>query len=334
LLGASAVAGQKIPPVSIVDLYGLEGKVDAADVLKAANIKPGDDPRKVFSRKKDIEQSLREVPGVADASITFVCCADRGGSMIYIGIRETSVPAIAFRPAPSGNVRLPRNIVDLGKQFDKAFDGLVKKGDLSEQDRNGAAYFADPAVNAILQQFPEIAGHFQAELHAVIRDSSDAKERALAAQVIAYHTDKKQVVDDLVYASSDPDADVRNNATRALMVISNYSLDKPGLGIQVPFDGFIALLNSISWTDRNKSLGLLDSMTQRRDPALLAKLRREALPSLRDAAMWKNPGHAQWAFYILGRVAGMDESQIDKLWSDGDRETPVREMYKRALNLN
>jgi hypothetical protein len=44
------------------------------------------------------------------------------------------------------------------------------------------------------------------------------RQRALAAQVLGYVSDKQAVVGDLVQAMSDPFDDVRNNAMRALLV--------------------------------------------------------------------------------------------------------------------
>lgn len=49
------------------------------------------------------------------------------------------------------------------------------------------------------------------------------KHRALAAQVLGYARDKAAVVDDLVYGIGDPGQNVRNNAMRALLVISKMT---------------------------------------------------------------------------------------------------------------
>jgi hypothetical protein len=51
---------------------------------------------------------------------------------------------------------------------------------------------------------------------------------------------------------------------------------------------FIDLLNSIEWTDRNKSSFALEMLTESRDPALLLDLRARALRSLIEMARWKS----------------------------------------------
>ena len=87
----------------------------------------------------------------------------------------------------------------------------------------------------------------------MLRDSDKSDHRALAAQVLGYATDKASVVGDLSSAMRDTDADVRNNATRALWVIATFAQKAPDRKIQVPADPFVDLLNSLTWTDRNKS---------------------------------------------------------------------------------
>ena len=78
----------------------------------------------------------------------------------------------------------------------------------------------------------------------------------------------------------------------------------------IPIDGFVGLVNSPVWTDRNKASLALLRLTESRDPEVLARLRREALASLVDMARWKSPGHASPGATILGRMAGLSEEKI------------------------
>jgi len=58
------------------------------------------------------------------------------------------------------------------------------------------------------------------------------------------------------------------------------------------------MLNSIEWTDRNKSSLALYRLTENRDPKVLTILRRKALRSLVEMARWKTLGHARAAFTL------------------------------------
>ncbi|MGA3043977.1 MAG: hypothetical protein ABSF54_24650, partial [Bryobacteraceae bacterium] len=74
----------------------------------------------------------------------------------------------------------------------------------------------------------------------------------------------------LVGAARDPDDEVRNNATRALGVLVRSN---GALATEIPADTFIAMLNSGTWTDRNKGASLLMELTSARTPDLLTKIR-------------------------------------------------------------
>jgi hypothetical protein len=88
------------------------------------------------------------------------------------------------------------------------------------------------------------------------------------------------------------------------------------------------MLNSGTWTDRNKGAMLLEILSVRRDARLLGQLRRQALPSLIEMARWRNPGHAGNPRMILGRVAGIEENRLAQLVAKGNVEEIIREVNK------
>jgi hypothetical protein len=177
----------------------------------------------------------------------------------------------------------------------------------------------DPAVRAIQERFIVFAARDLSRLRAVLHDASDASQRALAAQVIAYTADKRAVIGDLIEGMQDPSAEVRNNAMRALALIAMLGQHTPALGIVVPPAPFVDLLNSIEWTDLNKSSFALAELTEARDPILMAALRGRALPSLMEMARWKAHGHAESAFFVLGRLVGLQDDEIQAAFERGDR---------------
>jgi hypothetical protein len=89
-------------------------------------------------------------------------------------------------------------------------------------------------------------------------------------------------------------------------------------------------LNSIEWTDRNKSSFAVAMLTENRDPALLTDLRARALPSLIEMARWKSDGHAEPAFLVLGRLAGLPDDAITAAFERGDRGSVI-EAAERLL---
>jgi hypothetical protein len=315
-----APQNSQIPPINIVDFYGLRS-VSEQQITKALLISSA-------VERKARERELESLLGVEEVRISIVCC-DRGSAIRYIGIREKGAPAIQFRPAPQRKVRLPQDVVQAGVDEQKAISEAVLKGNSGEDDSQGHTLSVDPAARAIQESFITFAARDLKLLRDVLRNSADAGHRALAAQVIAYAANKQAVVNDLVEAMRDQDDGVRNNATRALYVMTLSHQQSTKQPIKIPIRPFIEMLNSIEWTDRNKSSSALVRLTEKRDPAVLSELRHKALPSLIEMARWKSSGHAQASFILLGRIAGFPEDEIFAAWERGDRASFIESAVKR-----
>jgi hypothetical protein len=197
-----------------------------------------------------------------------------------------------------------------------AWEHAIRIGDNQDRVEDGHSLMANSAVRAIQQRFIPIARTRYALLRKVLRTSSSAEDRAVAAFVIGYAANKAQVAQDLVFASSDPDQLVRNNAMRGLWAIAALANRKPELNIHISADGLIRLLNSIVSSDRNKALAVLYALTERREAAVLGKLRDEARSVLLQMAR-KSDGYTAYA--LLARISGMPEERIAETWETGQR---------------
>jgi len=333
LLFLSLQSSDAFPPLGIIDFYGVR-TVPEATLREALPYHVGDSIQieQFKSQKHAVEQKLASIPGVEGAFLTLVCCAeDRNRkSILYVGIEESVTPCQKFQPAPTGSVRLPDDVVSAGDDFEVAFHKSILKGNVGEDDSQGHALGLDPDVRAIELSFVVLAEAHLTQLKDVLHNSSDSSQRALAAQVLGYVKDKQAIVPDLVTAARDPDADVRNNSTRALLVFAEFSPKPPVQKIKIPPEPFIEMLNSCIWSDRNKSSGALAKLTEKRDPALLSEIRNQALPSLVEMAKWKYLGHALYSLRILGRIGGLTDGEIRKDLDDGNRESVIAAASKRA----
>jgi hypothetical protein len=321
-----------LPPIGIIDFYGLRA-ISPAQAKQALQIKEGDaipDTAEGFKKfQQDAQQRLEALPGVLEARLSFICCnADK--TILYVGIAEKGSPVLSFLAAPQGKVRLPENIVKAGEDFQAAFMEAMQKRDFEEDDSQGYALNHYPAVHEVQERFITLASKNLSILRDVLHNSSDAGQRALAAQVIAYSADREVVAQDLAEAVHDPDGGVRNNATRALGVLAGYAQKHPELHITISAEPFVDMLNSLEWTDRNKASMVLVPLTETRDPTLLTLLRQHALPSLIEMARWKAQGHAFGACVILGRIASLQEDKItNQCWND-DREGVISAALKSS----
>jgi hypothetical protein len=322
LLSGSANAQNQ--PIGIIDFYGLRS-VSEQQARDALQIKEGDP---VPDSREEAQRRLEALPNVEQALLGYVCC-EAGKALLYVGIKEKGATSLKFHSAPNGSTRLPETIVRAGDAFFDALTRGIEKGDAGEDESQGHALSSYPEARAIQERFITFAAQNFKLLRAVLHQSADAHHRALAAQVIAYTVNKRNVVNDLFYGMGDPDSDVRNSSMRSLAVIAVFAQLHPKRQIRVPVRPFIKMLSSIVWTDRNKSAFALDQLTQKRDPVILAQLRRQALQSLIEMARWKSSGHAYRPLVLLGRLGNLSEVEIQKYWDSGNREGLIDTIMKR-----
>jgi len=251
----------------------------------------------------------------AATSVGAVCCDDKGRLMIYIGLAGQSARDVPYNPAPRGNARFPQTVADLERQFSDALSQAIGKGATGEDQSKGYALSVDPALRARQIAMRAYALRHESEIRRVLESASDAEQRATAAHLMGYARQSRRQIAALVKASHDPAEDVRNNATRALWVLAASSAQRAA---RIPAEGFIEMLYSRTWSDRNKASLLLEVLTRSRNPRLLAALQARAREPLLEMARWRSAGHAYAARMILGRCAGIEEGRLEKLVEAGD----------------
>jgi hypothetical protein len=132
--------------------------------------------------------------------------------------------------------------------------------------------------------------------------------------LLGYTRRSRSQINALARASLDSNSGVRNNATRALVVLA---ASDPKIANQIPAQSFIEMLLSGTWTDINKASALISDLTSGRSQKLLAQLRPpQVLARLIEMARWRT-GHASPARIVLGRMAGIEEKRLQQLVSDG-----------------
>lgn len=246
--------------------------------------------------------------GVARVEIAGVCCTDSGGAVAYVGVEEIPGQSPPYLPLPAGDATLPSEVVEASIALDEAIFAAVRRGEAGEDRSQGHSLIEAPDARALQMRFVEYADEYWETLLKVLHESRDANQRAIAAQVVAYASDKSAVAPHLVRSALDSDDGVRNNATRALGVIATYANENPSLNIEIAPEPFIDMLGSISQTDRNKASILLMSLTEPRDPLLMSRIRMRALFPLIEICNWSWNGHSLPACLILERALGLPEA--------------------------
>jgi hypothetical protein len=301
-LTASAAPPDVLPPIGTIDFFGLR-TVKEADVRKALPFKEGD----LLERDRLVRDgtAVARALGVAEVTLAYICCTQDQKMMAYVGVAEkNTLGQERTLPGYSGTARLPEEMILAYDEFGTELVEAIKQGQAREDHSQGHALNDYPPMRAIEQKFLDYARDNVALASEVLTSAADTRHRAAAAMILGYAPDKRAVVGALARGVSDSEKTVRNNATRALGVIAEYSLAHPDLGIHIDAAPFVEMLNSVVWTDRNKGLMVLTQLTAPRDAALLQQLRDNARPALDDMCRWKNPGHAMSACLILRRVDG------------------------------
>lgn len=312
------------PRIDTLDFYGLR-KTTEAQVRAVIAVKEGDP---LPASKGDAEERLDQIPGVVESHLEAVY--DAGKMILYVGLEERGAPHFELREAPEGDMRLPEKIGAEYRGFVEASAAASRAHITAEDLTQGHARSADPSTRMIQDRFPLFATEHLAELRDVLRNSSDEEQRATAAYIIGYAPNKLDVINDLQYALKDADAGVRINATRSLVAIEVLAKLDPKLGIKISPTWFIEMLNSLSWSDRNRAVGALLILTEEPSAGVVSQIsdqiRDRALPSLIDMARWKTLAHALPPYLLLGRVAGLPEDQVKDAWTRGDREWVIAQV--------
>jgi hypothetical protein len=198
-------------------------------------------------------------------------------------------------------------------------------GVTAEDYSTGEPRMADPAARNLQDGFAAFAAGNLELLREVLRNCSEADQRAVAATVIGYVPKKDQVLNDLQYALQDVDESVRGNAVRSLKAIAVLARKRPELGLKIAPTWLVAMLNSIVLGDRVQSAEALLILTDQPNAPALDLMRERGLPALVEMARWKTLRYALPSFLLVGRMAGIADATLQAQWQKGDRETAIRQ---------
>lgn len=305
---APAFSQEQSFTIGAIDFYG-HGSIDVDRLRAALPLRVGD---KVSPERKEeiaaqVTQAIKQATGIEVADVAPACCDDRGRVVIYIGLHGEPARQTAYNAAPRGSARLSQTAIKIYRDADEALSNAVSKGVSGEDDSQGYALSVDPEARTRQLALHEYATRNSTSVRRVLASSRDVEQRQIAAEILGYAGRSREQIRALIRASHDVDSGVRNNAIRALVVLARSSSTASA---SIPGECFIDLLNSVIWTDRNKSVALLAVLTNGRNARLLACLREQALTSLVEMARWSYAGHANTARLMLGRVAGIDEKTL------------------------
>lgn len=297
-----------------IEFFGYQG-FDVAKIRAALTVREGGEYARETTERL-VREAVAAAIGQRPTDVSAICCDDNGNRLLFIGLPGSNFKSFAYHPEPGGRDRLPRATMKLYSKLDRAIELAVRRGGnaAEEDDSNGYALIKDPRARTLQMAVRQWAMKHEPELLRALEFSANAAHRRVAAESLGYARQSRAQILALVRAARDPDEAVRNNATRALSVLVRSDAE---LGRDIQPDTFIEMLNSGSWTDRNKAASLLEQLTASRDAGLLGRIRAVALASLIEMATWRRPGHAYTARMVLGRIRGLPEGRLRDLAGNG-----------------
>src|SRR6478672_3441748 len=199
--GMAANCGPDRRPLAAVDFFGHKG-LDVAAIRRVLPFQEGDSfpPANVHSDqlKKQIATAIKRVTAREPTDVAFICCDAKQHYLVYIGLPGESYEPLAFNPAPSGGVRLPKDALKLSEAVDDAWSNAVMNGHATEEDSAGYTMTNDPqARRAQLALRAYVLQHEELVMR-VLAFSNDGEHRAIAAQMVGYGRQSDGQIDALV----------------------------------------------------------------------------------------------------------------------------------------
>jgi hypothetical protein len=308
-VAASAAPPDSARSIGSIDFFGLR-KVSEAAIRKHLPFKEGD-PLMDKQQRPD-GAAIAQAIGVAQITLAYICCTLDQKVMVYVGVAEKPVRKVRTPPVFTGTARLSEDMIRADEEFGTQVREAISRGQASEDHSQGHALGEYPPLRAVQQKFLDYARNHAAMVSEVLATSADTRHRAVAAVILGYAPDKRAAATALAHGVYDSSEVVRNNSTRALGVIAEYSVAHPELGIRIDPKPFVEMLNSVVWTDLNKGLMVLTQLTAGREPGLMKYIGERTRLALINMCRWKNPGHSFQACLVLRRVEGLpDFSGVD-----------------------
>lgn len=323
---AAASAANITPRIANIEIFG-NSKVSAGKIRAAIGAEPGS----VLPSREGAEERINKIPGIVASRLEAVCC-EQGNLILYVGVQEKDAANFEFHGAPTGDVRLPPDLLSLYSSLLSNVAGSIRGQNADEDLTNGYSLMADPASRAIQEKMLPLAARDLKILDQVVRNSADPEQRAAAAYLLQYSPrdpmSSRIMVDALQWALRDSDDDVRANAERALKAVMVGAKLHPEQHISIQPTWYVQMMNSVVWSDRRAASLALVALTENGDPGALELIRERALGSVVDMAGWHDLQYALPGFILAGRIAGLDKKQIQAAWLSGNRE-PVVQKAKR-----
>lgn len=313
------------PRIALIEAYGYE-KLNPDRISRLAGLRPGDP---LPPAKQDIEQKIESSNDVVRVHVEGYCC--HGSDIVlYLGVMETGAKPFALHSPPSEDLQIPVKLDLVYQRLLRALETAHERGITGESDTQGYPISEFPEARRVQETLVLLVDPFVDELGALLRRAASDEVRAAAVNLLVYSSKRRAVEGYLQYALRDFNPDVRQNALRALDLVRRYPGQGSDAAPEISITWLIEMLQSVTFSDRVEAARMLVKLTDNRPEASLVTIEERAMTPLGQMALWKTPEHAEAAYRLLGRVAGIPEDQIQASFREGNRSLVLDAVRKRA----
>lgn len=314
----SSMENKETIKIEGIYFYGYEG-LDIEKIEKEFSLKAGmnTDVNDWFMNKTPaLKREIEKLTGAEATDAALIHTKE--GTIVFVGLpgKSNSKPE-SYNKLGTKRIPAPENVSKTYIEMTELLPAAVSKKKQSD-------------VDAYAAKRKELEAAGLAERAALLQavESNNNMDRIAASYTLGLIANKQEELEALVKLADDPDSTVRNNSTRE---IGELLYKKPELAKYVPSRRYIEMVNSPTWTDRNKAMFVLEGLTKSRDQKILNELREKSLASLKEMCKWPS-GYSESAIELLGRIAGIPEEQLEAMKQNNDATQVLKELNKQQAS--
>ena len=289
-------------PISGIYYFGYQG-LDLDKIKETVPLKINDkvDTMSLLQKRDQYFKDTIDLVGKPLTDVALVSTLN--GSVLFIGLPgKSNSEMLTYLPVGKKRVSPPAEIAKTYREYMAKLTPYLQAPDQKKKLE----------MKSLQEQMKQQSISKRAELRRSLLESSDGLDRGVAAYALGLVAMEPADFEALTRAANDSSSLVRNNATRELGELIQA---KPELAAKVPahaIETYVDMINSRTWTDRNKAIFMVIDLTKTRNQKVLALLKAKALPSLREMCLWPE-GYAQPALQLIGRIGGIPATELDKM---------------------
>jgi hypothetical protein len=295
-----------------IDIYG-NTRTPASEILALLALKEGDPiTTQVVTR---LDEKVRTSGKFAYAKVSSTGYGDRKSYLTVDIVEKGDERRFAFRPAPTGSVPVPEEVLDWVRRYEKASYRLFQVKPRRLKDINEGHYLdSDEGLRQYeLKMLEMVPQHYDLLVRA-LREDRDPGKRSLCATILGWAKDKDAVIPPLQEALKDADVQVRADAARSLIPIAYLFAHT---GRPFPMGAVFEQLQFPTSSDRTKAIALLLHLAgEPKNHAEILEKAGDVLVAMVDA---RQPSQREHAITLLTQITseefGRDAARWKSWWA-------------------